>query len=183
VRHHGNSPAIARDDEHRISLGSGQAQVDDSVWLPVGFERFVVAGQTGKVIEHVHHHSVGRTVDRVSAQRAVDRTRGETDQDQHIDEVRKHIWCLWSHHIATLSALDLWVVTSNCMKSLVRRHRLPHWSGAQQAFGPATSPDSPSVRRPFSPSGHGFTVCPPAAVVNEASNVAFPGGISPAVKE
>ena len=32
------------------------------------------------------------------AQRAVHRTRWKTDQDQHVCEVRKCIWCLWSRH-------------------------------------------------------------------------------------
>jgi hypothetical protein len=59
TRHRGNSPAVARDNEHRISLGSGHPQGDDRVRRPLGFQRLVVPGQADKVVEHVHHYSVG----------------------------------------------------------------------------------------------------------------------------
>src|SRR6478752_2185848 len=49
-----------------------------------------------------------------------------------------------------------------------RRHRLPHWHGAHSS--------SVLAQRSW------FTVCPPAVVVDEASDVAFPGGIAPTVK-
>src|SRR5882757_8188095 len=41
------------------------------------------------------------------AQRTVDRTRGETNQDQHVYEVRQCLWCLWSRHYRNLSVLDV----------------------------------------------------------------------------
>jgi hypothetical protein len=76
----------------------------------------------------------------------------------------------------------LWVVTSIRLTHPVRRHRLPHRPGAQHKI-PAltTSPDSLEIHRAFSPSRHDLSL-PPAVVVNEASDVTFPGRIAPAFK-
>jgi hypothetical protein len=56
---------------------------------------------------------------------------------------------------------------------LVRRNQLPVMT---------TPPDSLRVHPALPPQRSWLTVCPPAVVVDEASDVAFPGGISPAVK-
>ena len=57
-----------------------------------------------------------------------------------------------------------------------------HRPGAQHKI-PAltTSPDSLEIHRAFSPGGHDLSL-PPAVVVNEASDVTFPGRIAPAFK-
>jgi hypothetical protein len=95
MRHRRNSPAVTRNEEHRICLNSGQTQVDDSFRLPLGFKGIEVAGQARKIVTNTHRYTVGRAVDRMSAKRTVGRTLGETNQTQYVDEVRKCTWCLW----------------------------------------------------------------------------------------
>jgi hypothetical protein len=48
MRHRRNSPAVTRDEEHRICLSSGQMQVDDSVRLPLGFRGIAGRGREAR---------------------------------------------------------------------------------------------------------------------------------------
>jgi hypothetical protein len=66
MRHRRNSPAVTRNEEHRICLNSGQTQVDDSFRLPLGFKGIEVAGQARKIVTNTHRYTVGRAVDRMS---------------------------------------------------------------------------------------------------------------------
>jgi hypothetical protein len=89
--------------------------------------------------------------------------------------------------IATLSALDvkhsLGCPAIACDEPMGRKacRRCRQHVRATADVGVDTEHER-RARADRSPERSWFTVCPPAVVVDEASDVAFPGGIAPAIK-